>query len=54
MEFDAEDFGAEHARLLKERRGQWVDSTGNLSLWLGQGCYVSQTCQITGVLVTST
>ena len=46
LDFDNVDFEEEHLTLLEERNGQWLDSTGNLSLWLSQGCYLSGKCLI--------
>ena len=48
QEFNALDFADEHARLLEERNGQWMDESLNTSLWLSQGCYVSERCVVEG------
>ena len=48
QEFNALDFADEHARLLEERNGQWMDESMNTSLWLSQGCYVSERCVVEG------
>ena len=50
QEFNALDFADEHARLLEERNGQWMDESLNTSLWLSQGCYVSERCVVEGDL----
>ena len=49
QEFNALDFVDEHARLLEERNGQWMDESLNTSLWLSQGCYVSEKCVVEGI-----
>ena len=43
-----DDFTYFHQDLLAERNGQWMDETGNTSLWLSQGCYISMKCIVTG------
>ena len=48
QEFNALDFADEHARLLEERNGQWMDESMNTSIWLSQGCYVSERCVVEG------
>ena len=47
-EFNTYDFVDEHLRLLEERNGQWMDESLNTSLWLSQGCYVSEKCVVEG------
>ena len=48
QEFNTYDFVDEHMRLLEERNGQWMDESLNTSLWLSQGCYVSEKCVVEG------
>jgi hypothetical protein len=46
--FAPEDFQTEHLALLEEINGQWLDETKNMTLWLSQGCYITQKCVVTG------